>query len=193
MKREIILASGSPRRKELLQKLGLRFRVMPSQYDEQLDDARTPEAVAIELGLGKVMEIAERFPEAIVIGGDTIVTIDGKQLGKAADIDEALAMWRLLAGRPHTVTTSVVVVCLAEQYESAVADNTSVYMKPYDQAVIMTYLEQGTYVDKAGAYAIQDIPDLVERIEGDRETVLGLPTRLLTDPLQQLAYLHEVK
>lgn len=182
MKSKVILASGSPRRKELLQKLGLQFTVVPSQYDEQLDDSRSPEAVAIELGLGKAMEVAQRFPEAIVIGGDTIVTIDGKQLGKAANIDEAVAMWRLLAGRANTVTTSVVVVCLAKKYEFVVADNTLVYMKPFDEDAIMAYLQQGTYLDKAGAYAIQDVPHLIERIEGDPETVLGLPTRLIRFP-----------
>lgn len=185
--RKIILASGSPRRKELLEMMGLVFDVVPSGYDEWLDDAKDTRDVAIELGLGKVREVAKRYPEAIVIGGDTIVTIDGKQLGKANDVAEARAMLRDLAGKAHSVTTSVVVVCLAENFEYASADETKVVFKPYDERLVEIYLASGDWHDKAAAYGIQSgAGPLVDHTEGDIETIIGLPTRLLIEPLAHL-------
>ena len=185
--RKIILASGSPRRKELLEMMGLVFDVVPSGYDEWLDDAKDTRDVAIELGLGKVREVAKRYPEAIVIGGDTIVTIDGRQLGKANDVAEARAMLRDLAGKAHSVTTSVVVACLAENFEYASADETKVVFKPYDERLVEIYLASDDWHDKAAAYGIQSgAGPLVDHTEGDIETIIGLPTRLLIEPLAHL-------
>ena len=182
--RKIILASGSPRRKELLTMMGLEFDVVPSEFDEWLDDAQSTRDVAIELGIGKVRDVAMRYPEAIVIGGDTIVTIDGRQLGKAETIDEARAMLRDLGGKAHTVTTSAVVACLAEDFEYAAADEIHVVFKPYDSAAVEAYLATGDWHDKAGAYGIQSgAGPLVDHTEGDIETIIGLPTRLLIEPL----------
>ena len=183
-KRKIILASGSPRRKELLAMMGLEFDVVPSAFDEWLDDTESTRDVAIALGLGKVHDVAVRYPDAIVIGGDTIVTIDGRQLGKAGTIDEARAMLHDLAGKAHTVTTSVVVICLAEKVEYAEADETNVIFRPYDEKLTETYLATGDWHDKAGAYGIQSgAGPLVDYVEGDVETIIGLPTRLLIEPL----------
>ncbi|MDB5166007.1 MAG: Septum formation protein Maf, partial [Candidatus Saccharibacteria bacterium] len=88
----LILASQSPRRKELLAAMGLEFDIIPSTYDEKLDDARSPEEVAIELGLGKALQVAADYPDSFVIGSDTIVTVDGKQLEKPRDKADAYAM-----------------------------------------------------------------------------------------------------
>lgn len=166
--------------------MGLKFTVVPSDFDEYLDDARTPEAVAKELGLGKARAVAEKYPEAIVIGSDTIVTVDDHQLGKAEDIDDARKIWRIITSAPNKVTTSVAVICKQKSYEKVVSDNAFVYLKPYDEQTVEAYLATGDYADKAGAYSIQGAPDLVDRIEGDPETILGLPTdvlaRLLGDP-----------
>ncbi len=182
--RKIILASGSPRRKELLTMMGLGFDVVPSEFDEWLDDAQHTRDVAVALGLGKVREVAERYPDAIVIGGDTIVTIDGRQLGKAETVEEARAMLRNLAGKSHTVTTSVVVMCLEDNFEYAEADETEVFFTPYDESLAEAYLATGDWHDKAGAYGIQSgAGPLVDHIEGDVETIIGLPTRLLIEPL----------
>ena len=185
MKR-IILASNSPRRRELLAKQGVKFDVIPSDFEEWLDDTMPPEEVAATLGYGKAYAVAKKYPEAIVIGSDTIVTIDDKQLGKAENNEAALLMWRMLAGRSHKVTTSVVVLCLTEKYEYTIVDNTTVYLKPFDGNAIQAYLDIGSYKDKAGAYAIQDAPNLVDHIDGDIETVIGLPMRLLQKPLVEL-------
>ena len=187
--RTIILASGSPRRKELLTMMGLTFAVVPSDFDEWLDDAQTPHDVAIQLGLGKVREVAAAHPDAIVVGGDTIVTIEGRQLGKAASIEEAREMLRSLAGKVHTVTSSVVVVCRAENYEFAGADETLVYFKPYDEKAVETYLATNDWLDKAAAYGIQSgAGSLVDHTEGDIETIIGLPTRLLIEPFARFGY-----
>lgn len=182
--RQIILASGSPRRKELLTMMGLTFDVVPSEFEEWLDDAKNTADVAIALGLGKARDVAARYPEAIVIGGDTIVTIDGKQLGKAATPEEARAMLRSLAGKPHTVTTSVVVLCGVEKFEYAASDDTKVVFKPYDEKATEIYIASGGWRGMAGAYAIQNgALALIDHIEGDIETIIGLSTRLLVDPL----------
>ncbi|HSX05721.1 MAG TPA: Maf family protein [Candidatus Saccharimonadales bacterium] len=187
--RKIILASQSPRRKELLTMMGLEFEAVPSDFDEQLDDTRTPEAVAMELGLGKAMAVAQRYPEAIVIGSDTIVTIDGRQLAKAATIDEARAMLRDVTLHPNTVTSSLAVVCLAENKQSVQAESSRVYFKPYDAKQIDAYLATGDYADKAGAYGVQSgAAALIDHIEGNVDTIVGLPTHLLAPVLRQFGY-----
>jgi len=169
--------------------MGLDFTVIPSDFDEWLDDAQSPHDVAVQLGLGKVRAVAAAHPEAVVIGGDTIVTIDGKQLGKAETADEAREMLRSLAGKMHTVTSSVVVTCIAENYEFATADETRVYFRPYDEAAVETYLATDDWRDKAAAYGIQSgAGSLVDHTEGDIEAIIGLPTRLLTEPLAHFGY-----
>ena len=181
----IILASGSPRRRELLEKLGLEFVVVVSDFDEWLDDTTPPEEMARTLGLGKARAVAGKYPEAIVIGSDTIVTVEGRQLGKAADIDDARAMWRLITRAPNTITTSVAVVCQAENYERVMSDNAFVTFKPYDEQAVEAYLATGDWSDKAGAYAVQHplARAMVDHTEGDPETILGLPTRVLKQML----------
>lgn len=181
--RQIILASGSPRRKELLEMMGLTFDVVPSNFDEWLDDSMDTKKVAVELGIGKARDVAERYPEAIVIGSDTIVTVDGKQLGKAADIEEAREMWRLATSAPNEITTSVVVLCLAENYKFATSDSMLITFKPYDAVAVEAYLATDDWHDKAGAWSIQQCRGLMESVEGDIETVIGLPTQLLIEPL----------
>lgn len=167
--------------------MGLDFEVVPSSFDEWLDDTLPTREVAIMLGLGKARDVAARYPEVIVIGGDTIVTVDGTQLGKAETPDEAREMLRGLAGKPHTVTTSVVVLCATEQYEFAEADETKVIFKPYDEMALDRYIASGDWQGKAGAYGIQSgAAPLIDHIEGDIQTVIGLPTRLLLAPLAQL-------
>ncbi len=177
------MASTSPRRKELLEAMGVSFTVVPSDFDEYLDDSRPVEEIAMELGLGKARAVAEKYPEAIVIGGDTIVTVGDTQLGKATDIDDARRMWRLITSAPNKVTSSLAVICKAEKYEQVTYDNAWVYLRPYAETAVEAYLATGDYVDKAGAYAIQHIGDLLDHVEGPEDTILGLPTSRLTDIL----------
>lgn len=187
--RQIILASQSPRRKELLTQMGLTFEAIPSDFYEELDDARTPEEVAEELGLGKAMVLARQYPEAIVIGSDTIVTIDGRQLAKAESLDHAREMLRDETMHPNQVTSSLAVVCMAENFQSVQSENAWVYFKPYDAAAVDAYLATGDYVDKAGAWGIQSgAAPLIDHMQGNADTVVGLPTHLLAPVLQKFGY-----
>jgi septum formation protein len=185
MKR-IILASQSPRRQELLTLMGLDFQAIPSDFDEQLDNACSPEEVAIELGLGKAKAVAQRHPEALIIGSDTIAYIDGEQLGKPIDEADARRMLNMLAGRATKVTTSVALVCIKTGLELAREDTTTVHFKPLDQAALEVYLKTNDWKDKAGAYGIQSgAAPLIASIEGYYDTIVGLPTHLLASMLRE--------
>jgi len=187
--RRIILASGSPRRKELLTMMGLEFEVIPSDYYEKLDDSRTPEEVSKELGLGKAMVLARQYPDAIIIGSDTIVTINGRQLAKAETVEEARAMLHDETLHPNQITSSLAVVCLEENFESVQAENSWVHFKPYNEQAVMAYLSTGDYKDKAGAYGIQSgAAPLIDHITGNLDTIIGLPTHLLAPLLQRFGY-----
>lgn len=164
--------------------MGLEFTVVPSDFDEYLDESRPVEEIAMELGLGKARVVAEKYPEAIVIGSDTIVTVGDTQLGKAVDIDDARRMWRLITSAPNKVTSSLAVICKGEGYEHVTYDNAWVYLRPYDEQAVEAYLATGDYADKAGAYAIQHIGNLLDHIEGSEDTILGLPVASLRNILE---------
>jgi len=184
--RQIILASGSPRRKQLLADVGVAFDVIPSKFDEYLDDDRSPAEVTMELGLGKAMDVAKDHPDAIVIGSDTIVTIEGKQLGKAATLDEAREMIKLESGKLNLISSSLAVVCLAEQFQAVEVSEAKIFFKPYNHDAVETYLQSGDYKDKAGAYGVQSgAAPLVDYIVGRYDTILGMPTDLLVPILRK--------
>ena len=184
---EIILASGSPRRFDLLTAMGVSFRVIPSAYDEHLDDTRTPDEVAMELGLGKALAVADLYPDAIVIGSDTIVCIDGKQLGKPADATEAFETLRDLSGRENQVVTSVAIVCKATGLRRVGVYTANVLFKTFNDALVRAYVATGDPLDKAGSYGIQSgAASLVEHIQGDFDAIIGLPTHLLAEYLNEL-------
>lgn len=183
----IILASQSPRRKNLLGQMGVDFLVIPSEYEEHLDDARSPETVAIELALGKAMTIAEQYPDDIVIGSDTIVTVHGKQLAKSADDDEAMHMLKLLSGTHNEVTTGVAVVRLSDNFKKTGADTATVFFHQYNEELVRQYIASGDYKDKAGAYGIQSgAAPLIDYLVGSYDTVFGLPTTLVGEFLAEL-------
>lgn len=187
MMKRIILASQSPRRKELLAQMGVQFDAVPSGYDERLDDSRATAEVAKELALGKAMDVAEQYPDCIVIGSDTIVTVDDRQLEKPRDKREAHEILKLLSGRPNYVTTGVAVVCLADGTRIVEETTTQVVFRPYDADVVARYVETGDSLDKAGAYGIQSgAAPLISHIKGDYDTVIGLPTALLADMLNRI-------
>lgn len=189
----IILASQSPRRQELLAKMGLKFEVHPSDFDERLDDSRSPQEVATALALGKAAAVAAQFPDALVIGADTIVTINGQQLGKPSSLAEATAMLRQLAGHAHDVTTGIALVCLSKDIQISDSDTTQVIFKPRNDEAIDKYVVTGDPLDKAGAYGIQSgASPLIDHIVGNYETVIGLPTKLLAQHLAEFGVSVEV-
>lgn len=168
--------------------MGVIFETIPSKYEEKLDDARDPEDVAKELALGKAMDVAKDNPDAYVIGSDTIVTIDGRQLEKPLSPEHAHEMLKDLAGRVNYVTTGIAVVCVNENVRLVDAATTAVHFKPYDHAVVNEYVATGDPMDKAGAYGIQHVvgSKLIDFIEGDYDAVIGLPSRKLAAMLRDI-------
>lgn len=188
--KEIILASRSPRRKSLLSEMGVTFSVQPSGYDEKLDDFRAMEDVAIDLALGKARDVALKNPNAYIIGSDTIVGIKNHQLEKPVDIEDARRMLESYSGHESEVSTGIAVVNINEGVEVTGADTTRVYFKPTTPEIKRLredYLASGDWKDKAGGYGIQSTRNaLIDRIEGNYDTVIGLPTELLAKILNDL-------
>jgi len=182
----LILASTSPRRRELLALLGIPFDVKSPSFEERL----VPDHPAIEqvrsFAQGKAQSVARQEPEAIVLGCDTVINLDHDVLGKPADLAEARAMLRRLAGRDHHVCTAVSLVCSARAIDVVALSTSVVRMKPFDERVHEAYLATGESVGKAGAYSIQgEGGDLIDSIDGDFLTVVGLPLRLVAQLVTQ--------
>ncbi len=169
--------------------MGVAFRAQPSSYDEQLDESRDAEAVAAELGLGKAENVAKQYPDAYVIGSDTVVAIDGRQMEKPVDIDDAREMLTALSGGESTVSTSVAIVNRSLGIREVRVATTTVYFKPDSDEVRKlreAYLATNDWHDKAAGYGIQSgAAPLIDKIVGDYTTVVGLPTHLLAEMLTQ--------
>ena len=176
----LILASRSPRRAELLTRLGLEFEILPAEIDESYLGDEMPASHAERLAREKAIAIARHHSDALVIGSDTIVILDGDLLGKPQDEAEAVRMLRRLADREHQVYTAVAVVW-GTRVHSAV-EPVRVHFRPLDDRECEEYVATGEPMDKAGAYGIQGFGSaLVESIEGDYFAVMGLPVvRTLT-------------
>lgn len=182
----LILASTSPRRRELLSLLGIPFDVQGPLFEERLEVGRTASEQVQDFARGKARSVAQHKPEAVVLGSDTVIELDHEVLGKPADLAEARAMLRRLAGRDHRVLTSVALVCSARAIDLVALSAAVVRMKPYDERVHEGYLATGESLGKAGAYSIQGAGgDLIESIDGDFLTVVGLPLRLVARLLAQ--------
>lgn len=174
--RRIVLASGSPRRRELLARLGVAFYVHTADIDESQRTGETPEALVQRLARQKAQAVAARWPERVVLGADTVVVLDGTVLGKPADAAEATAMLHSLRGRAHRVL-SAVYACHADiGLEAGALNETLVTMRDYSDAEIAAYVASGDPMDKAGAYAIQNREFApVARIDGCYSGVMGFP------------------
>ena len=169
----IILASQSPRRRELLALVGIPHEVRPADLDETVWPGEVPEAHAERLARSKAEAIATREPGAVVIGADTIVVLDGDILGKPNDEAEAAATLRRLSGRTHTVHTAVAVARNGQTVSGV--ESVEVTFRPLTDTQIQTYIATGEPMDKAGAYGIQGYGAvIVERVHGDYFAVMGL-------------------
>ena len=181
----IVLASASPRRRELLPALGVTFEVVPADVDESDadDDAAR---LARTLALRKARAVAAARQGDTVIGADTIVILDGRQLGKPRDDGEARAMLEALRGRTHHVVTGVAVIGAVEEATEAVT--TAVTMRAYTDAEVARYVARGEPFDKAGGYAVQDAEFApAAAVEGCRCSVIGLPLWTLRRLLREVA------
>ena len=171
---DFILASASPRRRELLSSLGYEFSIVPSDVDEELPPSCSPDKAVEFLAEKKCTDVAELYFNDVVLGCDTIVVLNGKILGKPHDEEEAFAMLKALSGNTHSVYTGV---CIAKGEKKKVFSvETKVRFYDLDDDLIHAYISSGEPMDKAGAYGIQQIGSLlVESINGDYFTVVGLP------------------
>lgn len=171
---KIILASASPRRKELMELAGYDFEVICADIVEVIPEEAMPQEVVMSLALQKAQAVAAEHKEAVVIGSDTVVALDGKILGKPHSEQEACEMLRSLSGRTHKVFTGVAIVCGGKVKNFF--DETDVEFYSLGDDEIKKYVATGEPTDKAGAYGIQGKGSvLVKRINGDFFSVMGLP------------------
>ncbi|MEJ8303142.1 Maf family protein [Saccharibacillus sacchari] len=184
----LILASGSPRRRELLSLLNLPFEVKVSDADESVPEKWSPERIVQELALRKARAvIAEGVPEdAVIIGSDTIVVLEGIVLGKPTDEADAKRMLNALSGHTHQVYTGLACIQGSGEHELSNFSQASVTMRNITESEIEAYVAGGEPMDKAGSYAVQGLGAVfVERIEGDYHTIVGLPIAALYRMLGQ--------
>jgi septum formation protein len=181
----VLLASSSPRRRELLTMIGIAHEVIPAGIDESYLPGEVPLAHAERLAREKAASVAARHPDAIVVGADTIVVIDNMVLGKPKDSVDAARMLRVLSGRTHTVFTAVAVqrdACIESGVEAV-----AVTFRHLSNAEIESYIGTGEPMDKAGAYGIQGFgATIVERIDGDFFAVMGLPLGRMVQLLKSI-------
>jgi septum formation protein len=183
-----LLASASPRRRELLRRAGFDFDVQPSHIVEEIQRGERPEEFARRVAREKAMHVAASSPPgSFVLGADTVVVIDGETLGKPSDPSDATRMLRLLSGRTHQVHTGICLVRAPDEIVALKHETTLVTFRELDEEEIRSYVESGEPLDKAGAYAIQGLTSkFVTRISGCYSNVVGLPVALVCEILKPI-------
>lgn len=183
---EIILASASPRRRELLGQIDVTFKVYPSSFEEDFKNESSIEGTVMALAFQKGLDVARDYEDDLVISADTIVTIDGEILGKPLDREEAFMTLRRLSGRTHKVLTGMSLLSLAKDIKIVDYVETEVEFYPLSDDDIENYLEKAKPYDKAGSYGIQGLGALlVKEIRGDYNNVVGLPISRLGKLLEK--------
>ena len=184
----IILASKSPRRKQLLSMMGLEFTVQTADIDETMDPSQTPAHEVAAVSARKAEKIAAQHPQDVIVSADTIVVIDGKILGKPKDEQDAARMLRLLSGRTHTVYTGLTVHANGKANTQVVS--TGVTFRDLSDAEIAAYIETKEPMDKAGSYAVQGFfARYIDGLKGSYANVMGLPVHLVYQELKKLGAL----
>ncbi len=183
---QIVLASGSPRRRELLEQIGLPFNIAPSAAEEKADPALSPFLTVQALSLLKAADVAAgQSKQALVIGADTIVILDNQILTKPHNAAHAIEMLYQLSGRSHSVLTGLTVFRCSDGKSVSVTEETKVYFKELSTDEIESYVKTGEPLDKAGAYGIQGLGGVfIDKIEGDYYNVVGLPLARLCHILE---------
>ncbi len=188
----IILASASPRRSELLEQVGIKYECVPSSCEEATNE-KEPAKVVSELSKIKALDIAKQLEGAeeniLIIGADTVVSLDNEIMGKPASEEHAFLMLRKLSGREHSVFTGVTLAFIKNGKMSYMTlyEETKVYVYPVNDDEIWDYIKTGEPMDKAGAYAIQGLfSAYIERIEGDYNNVVGLPVSRICKILREV-------
>ncbi len=185
---KIILASGSPRRRELLSQIDIVYDVVLSNVEEHTEEI-LPDKLVMDLSRQKALEVASRVDEGkIVLGADTVVAVDDIILGKPSSRDHAFLMIKSISGRQHSVYTGVTLVKRNGSFEKIVSfsEKTDVYVKEMSDDEIWTYIDTNEPMDKAGAYGIQGrFAAFVEKINGDYNNIVGLPISRVYDELKK--------
>ena len=173
--KKIILASNSPRRREILGKF-INFEAVTAEVEEDNDFYKSPQTLVMALAFEKANSVAAKHEDAIVIGADTVVEIEGEILGKPKSRDDAKRMMELLSGKPHKVITGFAIIDLSSDKKYMYYEVTEVTFKDISADEIENYLNKAEYMDKAGAYGIQDDAALfVDKIKGDYLNIVGFP------------------
>lgn len=186
---QLVLASTSPRRRELLALLGVTFQVCPPAFEEHPLAGLSPSKQVTRFAREKAQSVAVARPDDLIIGSDTVIEINGQLLGKPADLTEARTMLIRLAGRAHEVHTAVALCCRSKGLERLEVATARVVMRSDEDHAITKYLETGESLGRAGAYSIQGAGGaLIDRIEGDYTTVVGLPLRVVAKLLESVGW-----
>ncbi|MFC1923925.1 Maf family protein [Chloroflexota bacterium] len=184
--KKIVLASASPRRKELLERIGLKFDIEPSNHEEKVKPGLEPHEQAKSLSLEKAKLIAGNYRDALVIAADTFIVLDGEILGKPITEDEARRMLEKISGKQHSVITGFTIIDTASGNMLSRSEETKVYIRELSSKEIDSYVRSKEPLDKAGAYAIQGLGSvIVKKIEGDYFNVIGLPLSAVTESLKE--------
>ena len=180
----LILASASPRRAELLRQLQPEFQIVPSDATEIIDEQLSPQELCQLNAHRKARAVAKKIPDALVLGADTLVFLDGEIMGKPRDLADARRMLTQLQDRTHQVVTGVSLIHLRGHRERLFAASTDVTFRPLTAGQIQDYLSKTNPLDKAGAYAIQEHGDMiVSEISGSFSNVVGLPVERVEEEL----------
>lgn len=181
LKKKIILASSSPRRKEILEKFGFDFEVVPSDFDEKIKNLEFSYKKIEELAYNKAKAVFEvlktnhNYYNHIIIGADTVVILDGKIMCKPQDSDDAVRMLSLLSGKRHSVVTSVCAIELENQNKKILSSTSYVEFELLKDSQIKNYVATFLPLDKAGSYGIQELPEgFIKNVEGSYENIMGL-------------------
>jgi len=181
----IIRGCDSPGRAELLRQAGVEFRIVASDASEMRHDEVTGREISQINAYRKARSVAKRFPDALVLGADTVVSLEAALFGKPATLEQAYEMLEELQGRTHEVVTGICLLHLRSHRQRISAERTAVTLRPLDAVKIRRYLTQVNPLDKAGAYAIQECGDqIIERVSGSYSNVVGLPMERLTTELR---------
>lgn len=185
---KLVLASASPRRADLLRQIGLDFTVLPSTIEEESICADSPPDLALKTAIAKARDVASRLEVGLIVGADTIVVLDGEIFGKPKDESDAKTILKKLSGRYHEVITGVSIVDAKTGDDISWAETTKVFFRELTDEEIISYVQTGIPLDKAGAYGIQDrAAAFVSRIEGCYFNVVGLPLASLVENIRRIS------
>ena len=187
---KIILASNSPRRKQIMSKTGLEFEVIPSNYEEKRDTDSFSYEIVEDLATQKALDVVKRVDNnKVVIGADTVVVLDDKILGKPKDKADAFNMLKSLSGRTHFVVTSICGINTKTNRAALLSTTSYVRFKELSDELIHHYIDNYDPLDKAGSYGIQELPpNFLDKYEGSFENIVGLDPEAVKTVIQQLEY-----